>query len=288
MAKVCILTDSTAQFTRPGFPGHERVYIVSFGVGRQLPALGSPGNCRPIGRLASRLPPETLEGRLVPPSAQIFSSYFTQLSRDYDNILVITLAASLSPMVHYAEEAASQYTNHATIQVVDSQTTAIGQGLLVQIAAEAAVGGASIQEIERLVRATIPRVYMLFCIPEMNYLAEAGYLSRSQALVGEMMGLLPIFVLEEGRLTPMQKVRTQRHLLESFQEFIDEFSDPYHVALIQGNHTHLRAHLLREYVEGSFPHTPFSVHTIGAQLSELFGPQCMGLVVMEKPDSRSR
>ena len=272
MATVCILTDSSVQFKRPGFPGREHVHII-------------PLDFRP----STYLLPETPEGQFDLPSVQAFSSYFTQLSREYEEILVITLAASLSPLGRYAGEAAAQYTNHATIQVVDSQTTAIGLGLLVQIAAEAATAGAPISEIERLVRAAIPRVYMLFCIPEMNYLAEAGYLSRSQAVVGEMMGLLPIFVLEEGRLTPMLKVRTQRHLLESFQEFIDEFNDPYHVALIQGtNHMHLRARPLREYVEGNFPFTPFSVHSIGAYLSALFGPQCVGLVVMEKSNSRSR
>ena len=163
MAKVCILTDSSVQFTRPGFPGREQVYIISFDF-----------------RTSARLPPETPEGRFVLPSVQAFSSYFTQLSREYEEILVITLAASLSPVVRYAEEAAVQYTDHAAIQVVDSQTTAIGLGLLVQIAAEAAAAGVPIHELERLVRAAIPRVYMLFCIPEMNYLAEAGYLSRSR------------------------------------------------------------------------------------------------------------
>ncbi|MDP3184914.1 MAG: DegV family protein, partial [Anaerolineales bacterium] len=272
------LTDSTAQFTRARFPGHERVYIISFGI--------KPGATR---QRNSRVPQEPPGGRLIPPARQVFLDYFTRLSREFDHILIITLSSFLSPMLHWAEEAACQYTNHATIQVVDSQTTAIGLGLLVQIAAGAAVAGASPVEIEQLVRATIPRVYMLFCIPEMNYLAEAGFLSCSQAFIGKMLGLLPIFTLEEGRLTPMAKVRTQRHLLESLQEFIDEFSDPYHVALIQGTGlTHLRARPLREYVEGSFPQTSFSVHAIGAHLATLFGPQCIGLVVMEKPEARSK
>jgi DegV family protein with EDD domain len=228
------------------------------------------------------------EGMFDPRSLQAFSSYFTQMNQEYGEILVITPAASLSQMRRYSGEAIAQYANHATIQVIDSLTTSIGLGLLVQIAAEAAAAGLQLHEIEHLVRLAIPRIYMLFCIPEMNYLAEAGYLSRSQAVVGEMMGLLPIFVLEEGHLTPMLKVRTQRHLLESFQEFIDEFSDPFHVALIQAaNNMHLRVHPLREYIEDSFPSTPFSVHSIGAHLSGLFGPQCVGLVVMEKSNSRS-
>ncbi len=266
MAKVSILTDSSVQFTQSGFPGREQVHVIPFDF-----------------RSSAHLLPEMPKGRLVPPSVQAFSNCFTLHSQGNEHILVLTLAASLSPAARYAEEAAAQYTDHASIQVVDSQTTAIGLGLLVQMAAEAAAAGESIHEIERLVRAAIPHVYMLLCIPEMNYLAEAGYLSRSQAVVGEILGLLPIFVLEEGQLTPMQKVRTQRHLLESFQEFIDEFSDPYHVALIQGTiHTHLRTRPLREYVEGCFPSTPFSVHPVGAHLSALFGPQCVALVVMEK------
>lgn len=278
MEKVCILTDSTAQFTQARFPGHERVYIISFGI--------KPGAARQSNSLLLQ---EAPGGRLIPPTRQVFSDYFTRLSREFDHILIITLSSFLSPMLHWTEEAAFQYTNHASIQVVDSQTTAIGLGLLVQIAAGAAVAGASPVEIEHLVRATIPRVYMLFCIPEMNYLAEAGFLSSSQAFVAEMLGLLPIFTLEEGRLAPMAKVRTQRHLLESLQEFIDEFSDPYHVALIQGiGQTHLRSRPLREYVEDSFPKTPFSVHAIGAHLATLFGPQCIGLVVMEKPEARSK
>ena len=278
MANVCILTDSTAQFTRARFPGHERVYVISFGI--------KPGATR---QRNSRVPQEPPGGRLIPPARQVFSDYFTRLSREFDHILIITLSSFLSPMLHWAEEAACQYTNHATIQVVDSQTTAIGLGLLVQTAAGAAVAGASAVEIEQLVRATIPRVYLLFCIPEMSYLAAAGFLNCSQAFIGEMLGLLPLFILEEGRLTPMAKVRTQRHLLESLQEYIDEFNDPYHVALIQGTGlTHLCARPLREYVEDSFPQTPFSVHAIGAHLATLFGPQSIGLVVMEKPETRSK
>jgi DegV family protein with EDD domain len=200
---------------------------------------------------------------------------------------VLAHAAALGPAARCAAEAAAQRSNHTTIQVIDSQTTAIGLGLLAQMAAEAAADGASIHAIEQRVRAAIPRVYMLICIPQMSCLAQAGYLSRSQAVVGEMLGLLPIFALEDGRLTPMLKVRTQRHLLESFQEFIDEFTDPYHVALIQGpTQARLHARTLHDYVAGSFPNAPFSVHPAGEFLAALFGAQCVALVVMEKVTSQ--
>jgi fatty acid-binding protein DegV len=100
--------------------------------------------------------------------------------------------------------------------------------------------------------------------------------------VGEMMGLLTIFSLEEGRLTPMEKVRTQRHLFESFQEFLDEFEDPSHIALLHSaGHPSLRTRPLRQYVQENFPRTPFSEHPISPHVAALFGPQSIGLVIME-------
>jgi len=270
MSSVCILTDSTAQFTRPNFPGHDLVYVI-------------PCEIQPLTQFEGRrlaLPSATR--CLVPPTPAEFLKFYGQLSRQYASILVVTLSAALNPTLLAAQEAAVQYNNHTSVQVVDSQTTAVGLGLLVESAAEAAAQGASFQEIERWVRAAIARIYMLFCIPELTYLSGSGYLNYSQALVGEMMGLLPIFSLEEGSLTPMEKVRTQRHLFESFQEFLDEFEDPAHIALMHSaGHPILRTRPLRQYVLESFPQTPFSEHPINPYVAALFGPQSIGLVIME-------
>lgn len=271
MSNVCILTDSTAQFTRPRFPGRGLVYIIPFEVLR----VGlQEGDSQPQGANASQL---------APPGPEEFLNYYRQLSREYQHILVLVLSSFLNPAMVNALTAARIFSNHAFVQVVDSQTTAAGLGLLVEAAAGAAARGASFQEIERLVRVAIPRIYMIFCIRELTYLARAGFLSYPQAIVGEMMGLLPIFTLEDGRLTPIEKVRTQRHMLESFQEFIDEFDNPYHVALIRSvNHNSFRRRPLRQYVLQNFPGTPYSEHSIGPHLAALLGPQSIGLVVMER------
>jgi DegV family protein with EDD domain len=270
MSKLCILTDSTAQFTRPNFLGQDLVHVIPF-------ALESGQH-----QEARRSAPFVSHPRLSPPGPQEFLSCFTQLSQEFDSLLVITLSAALSPTAVNAQEAAARYNDHTSIQVVDSQTTAIGLGLLVQEAAAAASRGDSFQEIERHVRSTIPRIYQLFCIPELTYLAATGYIQTSQALVGEMMGLLPIFAMEEGRLTPLEKVRTQRHLFESFQEFMEEFEDPCHIALMRGAGSNpLRTRPLRAYVQESFPQTPFSEHPLNPHTAAMFGPQSIGLVIME-------
>jgi hypothetical protein len=45
------------------------------------------------------------------------------------------------------------------------------------------------------------------------------------------------------------------------------------------------ARLMREYVQSSFPQTPFSEHSINPPLATLIGPRSIGLVVVEKPES---
>ncbi len=64
MSNVCILTDSTAQFTQPQFPGHERVHVIPFDI-RKVEY--QEGWRRP-GGISS-------QGQLIPPLRRNSSSF---------------------------------------------------------------------------------------------------------------------------------------------------------------------------------------------------------------------
>ncbi|KAF0108172.1 MAG: hypothetical protein FD146_1186 [Anaerolineaceae bacterium] len=264
MPRVCILTDSTAQFTRTDFPGRERIFVLPL----DLEPAAAQGNGQPR--------------RLVPPVPQAFLRYYGLLSGEFDAVLTLTLSSHLNPAADSARKAASLYSNHAAVQVIDSQTTSAGLGMLVEAAAGAASAGASLAEVEGLVRTAIRRIYMLLCIPELACLERLGLLDHTQALAGEVIGLMPVFTVEEGGLTPMGKARTPRALFESFEEFMDEFTAPDRVALLRGtSQTTLRTRPLREFVQQRFAGASYSEHPLNPPLSALFGAQAIGLVVME-------
>jgi DegV family protein with EDD domain len=225
----------------------------------------------------------------VAPSPQEFVRFYARLGHDYDSILVLTLSSLLNPTLSHARAALEQYSSGARVEVIDSETTAIGLGMLVQIAAQAASEGASLKEIDRQMRVSIPRVYLLLCIPELTYLANAGHMDYAQALVGEMMGILPIFTLEEGRLVSLEKVRTPRHLFEAFQDFMGEFEAPVEIALINSTgRDSLRTSPLRLFLQDTFPETQFSEHPIQPHLAALFGPRSIGLVILDALDRKRR
>lgn len=280
MGSICILTDSAAQFSQPGFPGREDVRLLPFSV-----ELNGQFYAEGEGLRSTNLPPfanATGIPRLHEAGVDKIIQLLQSLSAQYTDILAILSSAELSQAFALVQKAFEAVRGQVGMVMVDSQTTSVGLGLLVQAAAEANAQGAPGAEIEQKVRKLVPQVYSLFCTAGLSYLSNAGFIDEAQATVGEMLGLIPIFSLEDGKLSPIEKARNQRGVLDFFTEFLSEFDELQHIAFIQGappfNH---ETHLLREHAQLHFPHTPFSEHTISLPVATLLGPRTLGLILLE-------
>jgi fatty acid-binding protein DegV len=98
-----------------------------------------------------------------------------------------------------------------------------------------------------------------------------------------MLNLIPLFTIEKGDLTPIQKARNMRHLADLLEEFISEFGSLKHIALLKGTLPFdQEARLLRERIKNKFPTTNYSEHTLGTPLASLLGPRSLSMIVMEE------
>jgi DegV family protein with EDD domain len=220
--------------------------------------------------------------QVLPPTPDEFRQAFISLGQKYHEIIVILLSSHLSPAAASAQEAVEIGKGPAIVHIIDSQTTAVGLGLLVQLAARAAQNGEAGPKINRLVRGIIPRIYTVFCVQSLTYLYRSGHLDPAQAIVGEMLGIIPFFIMENGHLVPIQKVRNSRHLVDILHEFIAEFSDLKHIALVQGIPPfEQEARNLKDRLDGDFPGATFSEHTLGTALATILGPRSLGVFAME-------
>jgi DegV family protein with EDD domain len=280
-SKVCILTDSTAQFPAPLFPGNELVNVIPLHVELNGNLYTDAKDIR-----TANLPPSARQPhspKAFPPSVEEFTEVYSNLGLRYSEIVTILVSSYLNPVVSYAKEAASSTEGPARIHIIDSQTTAVGLGLLVQAAARAAQSGSDGVEITRLVRGMVSKIYTVFCVQSLSYLYKSGHLDPAQAIVGEMLHVMPFLILENGRLVPIQKVRSPRHLVDILHEFIMEFNDLRHIAIIQGVPPfEQEAKNLRDRVNGENTSPSFSEHTLGAALATILGPRSLGVVVWEK------
>ncbi len=278
-----ILTDSTVQFTLPAFNGRNLIKVLPLNI-ELRGTVHEGGKTLKVGELPLSASDET-KPHLLPPSIAQISEFLIQEEngQPYDQVLGIFSSASMSGMVARALEVQKQFSGRITFPVVDSLTISAGLGILVQAAAEAIARGAALAETERLVRSLIPHIYAVLCTPALTYLHYSGFLDRAQAGAGEMLGLYPIFSIEEGHLTPLEKVRNHRQVLDFFQEFLEEFDQLQHIAFLQsatGNNPQ-DGRILRDHAEDHFAHTPFSEHTVNLSVGAIFGPNALGLFVVE-------
>jgi fatty acid-binding protein DegV len=253
MPATCILTDHTLQISQRSFAGQ-----------RLLKALPYNG-----------------QNRL--PDVDDFLRAYRELEREFNHILVLTISGHLLPTAEIAQLAASQHGGVVRISVLDSQQVGAGLGILAQIGAQAAAADYAPGEVEAQMRAAIPHLYTLMHVETEN-LAQLDYGHPSQAAPGETPAVFPLFALEEGQLVPYKKVRTKRHLLESFQEFIEEFEHPQHIVYMHGAGNLLRIRPFREMVRDLFSEAFFGEVEFCPALAALFGDHAVGVTVLEMPE----
>jgi len=217
-----------------------------------------------------------------PPSVEEFRKAYASLGMRYKEIVVILLSSQLSQAGANAQAASRMCKTPANIFIIDSLNTAIGLGLLVQAAAEYTHRGYSGLEINHLVRGMVNHIYSVFCLPDLSYLYRAGLIDPAQAVVGEMLGVIPFFTLENGRLVHTQKIRSPRHLVDIMYEFIAEFENLKYLALLQGiTSFEQESRNLRDRISQNVRTTPLCEHSLSLALATILGPHSMGLVAME-------
>jgi DegV family protein with EDD domain len=278
MPRTCILTDSTAYFTKSVFAGQELVTILPHFIQINDQNVQDSKDLS-IYKTSSRTMPTPIT---FPPSVEAFQNALSSLGMKYKEIVVILLSSHLSHALTNAKQACEMCNTAATIFIIDSLNTAIGLGLLVQAAAEYAHRGYAAIEINRLIRGMINHIYSVFYLPDLSHLYRSGLIDPAQAIVGEMLGVIPFFTLENGRLVHTQKVRSPRHLVDIMYEFIAEFENLKYLALLQGTSSfEQESRNLRDRISQNVRTTPLCEHSIGLSLATILGPHSIGLVAME-------
>jgi DegV family protein with EDD domain len=280
---LCILTDSTAQFPTRSFRGQDRVNVIPISV-----SLPDRPELSPEQIKTAHLPASLGTGSrplITFPSTERFVKAFDYLASKYDQIMVVLSSGHLSPLVKHARAAAEAVRGKIEIEVIDSHSASVGLGLLVQTATAAAEDGLDLREAKRVVLGTAPHIYSVFCVRGLSYLESQGFLDHAQAWAGEQQGVFPFYVLEKGRLIPALKIRNARHMVDCLHEFVTEFSDLHHIALLQGIPAfEQESRGFRERVREDFGDTPISEHTIEPGLAAILGPKTLGMFVWEDPE----
>ena len=214
------------------------------------------------------------------PTVSEFHRVYEALAATSQTVLSLHASGRLGPALETAEKAASSFVGRVKIEVMDSETISLGQGILVKAAAEAAAAGADMEEVVRLVRGMIPHIYSVFVAETLDFLEHHGRIGMAQAILGTMLQIRPLLTIEDGDLIPMEKVRSRDKAVEKLYEFIAEFSHIEELVILQDQSTQDTASLL-ERLDLDYPGREIPIQTYGPSLAVHLGPQALGAVIYE-------
>lgn len=95
-----------------------------------------------------------------------------------------------------------------SIEVMDSKQISIGQRFLVEEAALLAETGASMEEIIEMVLVNREKINLLVALSTLENLRKGGRVNLAQFAVGSILRMKPILGLDNGKLEPVAKIRT--------------------------------------------------------------------------------
>ncbi len=282
MVKVSIVTDSSAQFLDPAFVSQHDIAVIPakirFGerVFREGVDLDAEGFFRHV--LTEGAPPPTLEA----PTVAEYIELFGRLAQQADHILVLPMASGLSQSYQNAQTAAELMRGRSDIVVIDSLTTSVGLAFLVEIAVQAAESQLPLEQVVRLVRAAVPRIYSVFYVETLDYLFRGQLIGEAQAILGGILGIKPFLTIEDGGLVPMEKVRTRAQAVDRLIEFVTEFAEIQHLVIVQNTtHSTEQTRLIQDRLALEFGGRDFPVIRYGPSLATHLGPDGVGIVICE-------
>jgi DegV family protein with EDD domain len=212
---VAVVTDSTAHLPE-GFADRHRVRVVPLHVLIDGVTALDGVEVGPAA-LAEALGQRRIVTTSRPTPAEFAAEFRAALDGGAEAVVSVHLSRELSGTWEAAVLAA-QEVGPDRVRVVDSRTTAMGLGFAALHAAAAAADGASPEEVEAAAVETAKRSETLFVVETLEHLRRGGRIGPAAALLGTALAVKPVLHMAEGRILPLEKVRTMNRAVARLVE----------------------------------------------------------------------
>ena len=176
---------------------------------------------------------KAMEGGASTRTSQIniadYKDYFETFLKEGKDVIHVTLSSGISGTVTSANCAADMlrplYPDRQII-IIDSLAASSGYGLLMDRAADMRDEGMTINELEAWINANKLNVHHWFFSTTLKYYVKGGRVTRAEGFLGNALSICPLLhVDEEGRLIPMEKVRTKKRVIKAIVDKMVQYAD---------------------------------------------------------------
>jgi DegV family protein with EDD domain len=143
------------------------------------------------------------------PSPGAFTAAFESLaSEGADGIVCVTLSSKLSATGEAAAQAARAF-DRAPVEVVDSLSVTMGEGMVALAAADAAVRGSDLGGVVSAAESARARLSVFGAIDTLDNLRKGGRIGGAAAALGTLLSIKPVIEVRNGVVEQESRQRTR-------------------------------------------------------------------------------
>lgn len=153
------------------------------------------------------------------PSSGEFHEFFSKIAETSESIVGIFVSDELSGTLDSARTAAAMMPDFP-LEIVDSRSASMGLGFIALETAEAIEQGRSIDDVVKTARSAIPRAKAVFVVDTLEFLHRGGRIGGAKRLMGTLLSFKPLLYLENGKVEPLDNIRTKKKALKSAVDYV--------------------------------------------------------------------
>ena len=194
-----------------------------------------------------------IESDVLPTTSQAspaaFAQVYEEITQAGDTAVVITVSSKLSGTCQSAMIAAADYPGQ--IYVVDSNTIALGSGILAQFALRLVDEGLSAAEIAQRVTEERNNVRLIALLDTLEYLKRGGRISKTVAFAGGLLNIKPVICIRDGAIEILGKARGSKQGNNLLVKEIEQSGGVDFTKPLMLGYTGISDALLRKYIADS-------------------------------------
>jgi len=171
-----------------------------------------------------------------PSPGQFEQAYLAAAARGFESVVSLHISGGLSGTADSARLAAARV--GIPVEVLDTRTVGMAQGMGVQSAVVAAADGRGADQVRALAEERLARTRVYFYVPSLEQLRRGGRIGAAASMWGTMFAIKPILALDGGKVVPLEKVRSAARAIARLEEIAaaDALSRPDGEARIAVHH----------------------------------------------------
>jgi DegV family protein with EDD domain len=219
------------------------------------------------------------------PAPAAFAWTYRELAGDparCAGIVSVHLSGELSGTVDAARVAAREVAvDGITVEVVDARSMGLGLGFAALAAARSAARSQSAVEVARAAARCGHATGIWLYVDTLEYLRRGGRIGAASALLGSALSVKPLLHLVDGRIEPLERVRTASRALARLEEIVRaEAGDRAVDVGVQHLAAPERAEALAARLRRRLPGVrELHVAEVGAVVGAHVGPGMLGIVI---------